>query len=241
MAEWRIEQASRAATCLGCFKAIPREAWRFGTPAKTRWFHLHCAAEGAPKVFPPFAAQAEVLLAKGAAPKPGGARELTRRELESLLQVPGDDALDVLCDALQEQGDPWGELIRLRIEGDDDAANTHFRRHVKSLLGGIGAGEVMWRNGVMVDAYFTGKTAHLAERIERLGALRTAGRLEYLQLEGVVDGAVFALISKVAPTLQRLTLVGHASGGNIDWTTGAFSQTTLNLAVDGTLSAGLMF
>lgn len=30
-------------------------------------------------------------------------------------------------------------------------------------------------------------------------------------------------------------------GGNIDWTTGAFAQTTLNLAVDGTLSAGLMF
>lgn len=30
-------------------------------------------------------------------------------------------------------------------------------------------------------------------------------------------------------------------GGNLDWTTGTFSQTTLNLSVDGALGAGLMF
>lgn len=30
-------------------------------------------------------------------------------------------------------------------------------------------------------------------------------------------------------------------GANVDWTTGTFSQTTLDFSIDGTLSAGLMF
>lgn len=107
MAEWRIEKASRAARCSGCFKSIPRGAWRFGTATRTRWFHLHCAPEGAPKVFPPFAAQAEALLSDSAPPKVEGARDLTRAELEPLLRTEGDDALDVLVDALEEHGDPW--------------------------------------------------------------------------------------------------------------------------------------
>lgn len=71
---------------------------------------------------------------------------------------------------------------------------------------------MLWRNGAIVDAFFEGSPAHLADRIERLGALRTAGRLEYLQLEGTIDGALLERISSTAPTLQRLTLRGHASG-----------------------------
>ena len=75
-------------------------------------------------------------------------------------------------------------------------------------------------------------------------------QLTTLQVPGVVGGAgaqtqAVGLRARAGWT-QRFGahfLVSAAAGvgGNLDWTTGPFAQTTLNLAVDGTLAAGLMF
>ena len=54
----------------------------------------------------------------------------------AVLAAPDDDqALHVLADALMEQGDPHGELIRLQLAGDETAALRHFATHAAELLG----------------------------------------------------------------------------------------------------------
>lgn len=55
---------------------------------------------------------------------------------ESALGAPDDDqALHVLADALMEQGDAQGELIRLQLAGDEPAALQHLASHASELLG----------------------------------------------------------------------------------------------------------
>ncbi|MDP1824089.1 MAG: hypothetical protein Q8L48_12630 [Archangium sp.] len=210
MAQWRIEATRQDSRCVGCGGRIVRGAWRFGTPTKTRWFHLECAAEGAPVVFPPFAAQAASLLKKA---KPVGAREAPRADLVRALATPGDDALPVLADLLQSCGDPWGELIALRLQGEDELAAEHLRKHQVSLYGELLRRDVAWRNGVIVSAWFNGKPAALSKGLDRLAATRTAGRLEDLKLEGpTIDAEVLRKVSAAAPNLQRLELSGAVAG-----------------------------
>ena len=57
---YRLEEAkSGRSMCRLCGLKIPKGAWRFGKSGQpSRWFHLACAAEGAPRSFKPFAAQA---------------------------------------------------------------------------------------------------------------------------------------------------------------------------------------
>jgi hypothetical protein len=210
MAEWRIEATKQDSRCVGCGGRIVRGAWRFGTPTKTRWFHLECGAEGAPVVFPPFAARAASLLKKA---MPAATRVAPHADLVRALATPGDDALQVLADLLQSSGDPWGELIALRLQGEDELAAEHLRKHHGSLYGELLRRDVSWRNGVIVRASFSGKPVALTKGLDRVAATRTAGRLEDLQLESAsIDAEVLRRVSAAAPNLQRLELSGHVTG-----------------------------
>jgi len=209
MAQWRIESSKTGGRCLACDGKINKGEHRFGTPTKTRWFHLRCAAEGAPKAFPPFAKQAATLLSK-APPKPP---EVSKAALARLLAVDGDGALEVLSDFLQTAGDPWGELIALRLAGEHDAALAHLDEHRASLYGGLGPGCCSWRDGVIVAAHFSGQPAALEKQLDRLAALRTAGRLSSLELEGTFSPALLRkVVATVPPSLEHLELRGHPSG-----------------------------
>jgi hypothetical protein len=208
MAEWRIEATKTDSRCRQCGAKIPRGDLRFGTPTKTRWFHLECAAQGAPVVFPQFKSEADALLAKS---RPES-RALPRAQLEAALASNEDGALVVLADLLTQGGDPWGELITLNLHGEAELADAHLRKHSASLFGALQRKEVVWRDGVISAASFRGKAPQLVSGLERLGATRTAGRLEALQLDGPIDSAVLASVSRFAPRLKNLLLCGTVEG-----------------------------
>ena len=210
MAEWKIETSKRPSRCLACWHPIRAGEFRFGTSVKTRWFHLGCADEGAPQVFPPFAKQAAALMKKVAPPQLGA---IGKEKLAAMREIPGDVSLEVLTDLLLENGDPWGELISLRVRGEEELAIEHLLRHRESLYGKLKRSEVQWRDGLIVSAELTGPDRRLPGKLEQLAQTRTASRLTSLTIEGVVNAALLDQVSRtVGPTLERLTLVGPATG-----------------------------
>ena len=209
MAIWTIMTSKQLSSCASCGHQIAPGALVFGCAEKLRWFHLECAASGAPKVFPPFAKEAGRLLEHA---KPNETREVPAGELARALATPGDEALDVIADLLQSRGDPWGELIALRRRGEHELADEHLGANQASLFGGLLRKEVSWRDGVITFARFSGKAPVLVNALNRVTAARTAGRLEHLSLSGAIDVSVLQLLNTTAPNLERLELSGLASG-----------------------------
>lgn len=202
MGNWQIAKTTSAASrCRLCDRAIDAGDWKFGqsTP-KSRWFHLRCAAEGAPVVFPPFEAEAKKLLSasKSAAKQ----RAFTvPREVEKALSS-GRNGLHVFADWLQTNEDPWGTLIALALAGKEDAARRHLNQHAESLLGPFRFRRYdwSWRDGLVVAAVLKGTEAALLEQLGDIPSTRTMSRLQRLRLEGPhVNRAVLQAVSKLAP------------------------------------------
>lgn len=160
-------------------------------------------------MFKPFAKEGAKLLGAGAGPT----AQLSTSELKAALEATGDDALSVLADLLQSAGDPWGELIALRLAEEDDLAEQHFRRHIVSLQGGLPHRDLGWRHGVVAEASFRGTTGQLRAHLDALSKLRTAGRIEVLSLSGSVGRQVLEALSSWAPkSLRSLELDGEVLG-----------------------------
>ena len=160
-------------------------------------------------MFKPFAKEGAKLLGASAGPT----AQVPASELKAALEATGDDALAVLADLLQSAGDPWGELIALRLAHEDDLAEQHFRRHIVSLQGGLQHRDLGWRHGVVAEAFFKGTTAQLRAHLDALSKLRTAGRIEVLTLSGGVGREVLEALSSWSPkSLQSLELGGEVSG-----------------------------
>lgn len=115
-----------------------------------------------------------------------------------------DSSLEVLADWLQENADPWGTLIALRLARKHAEASEFLFAHEAALCGSFNAHDFDWRDGVIVGAELEG--AQLERPVRELLSLPSAARLERLSLSGNVT-AVLPLLSREAPaTLEVLNL-----------------------------------
>lgn len=206
---WVVEQAKLKSTCEACRRAIPKGEWRFGkNHGEARWFHLRCGSRGAPEMFPPFAKQVQQILSA----KPDESRPLTEVERAMVAKFDGK-GLPVLADWLTSKGDPWGELITLRLAGEDELAIEHFDAHRESLVGDLPAEDLDWCDGVVTRVMLDGTGAALKKKLEALFQHRTAARLDTLDVYSrALEPSMLELISRRAPsTLVWLTLTGSAS------------------------------
>ncbi|MFT3714156.1 MAG: hypothetical protein QM817_41365 [Archangium sp.] len=211
---WVVEQAKLKSTCEECHRPISKGDWRFGkNGAKARWFHLRCGSRGAPQMFPPFAAQVKKLLAG----QPDESRPLSEVE-RSMVAKFDSQGLPVLADWLTSKGDPWGELITLRLAGEDELAVEHFDRHRDSLLGDMPADELDWCDGVVSRACVVGSGPAFLESLQALLSWRTAARVDTLGLVGkAIDVEALKLLSTRAPsTLAWLMIDGSTSASALE-------------------------
>lgn len=207
---WVVEQAKTKSSCKQCYRPIPKGDWRFGkNHGEARWFHLRCGAAGAPQMFPPFAQQVREILGR----LPDESRPLTEVERAMVAKFDGQ-GLPVLADWLTSRGDPWGELITLRLAGEDALAIEHFDRHLDSLVGDMPGDDLDWCDGVVSRARLDGKGPALVKKLDTVLTHRTAARLDTLEVVSkTIDAAFFELLSKKAPpTLVWLNVIGAAKG-----------------------------
>ncbi len=207
MADWRVEIAPRASACHECTGPIRKGEHRFGARSpKPKWFHLRCAKRGAPVVFRPFEAKVQALLAQ--AKRPGESLAADDRPFADAL---GEGSLEVLADRLQTRGDPWGELIALRLAKKHAAAIELYDSNEASFTGDLRASELFWRDGVIAAAVVEGR--ELASKLEELLSLRTASRLETLVVRGELTAEVASLLNRHAPkTFTHLWVRGRLTG-----------------------------
>lgn len=201
---WRIEPARTGrGRCAVCRKVIAEGEQRFGQDGgKTaRWFHLRCAAAGAPLVFKKFERRAAQLLSASQA-RPAPRVRLPQPSLQG--------SLEVFADSLQENDDPWGTLIALRLARKHAQASAFLLAHEVALCGHFSAHDLDWRDGVIVGASLTG--AKLAPQVAALLALRTTARLEHLSLEGNLTAALEPLSAAAPASLRSLELTGPTRG-----------------------------
>ncbi|MDP2270113.1 MAG: hypothetical protein Q8N23_09900 [Archangium sp.] len=160
-------------------------------------------------MFPPFAAQVQAIL--GA--KPDESRPLSEVERAMVAKLDGK-GLPVLADWLISKGDPWGELITLRLSGEDDLAVEHFDTHLESLVGDMPGEDLSWLQGVVSRADLDGSGPGLRKKLEAVLTHRTASRLDTLDIYSTaLEPALVTLLSEKAPaSLTSLTLRGRAAG-----------------------------
>ncbi|MDP3499868.1 MAG: hypothetical protein Q8S33_06025 [Myxococcales bacterium] len=132
----------------------------------------------------------------------------------------------VFADALQQQGDPRGELIALSHAGDVARRDAHVRKHAQALLGDAGALvesgflKVTWRWSFIDAAEVRGSSAPaVATALDALLAAPTATRLRALSLIGVpaagdplldLSAVVDRLSGEDVPaSLTELSLIDH--------------------------------
>lgn len=215
---WRIEEAKTGkSTCRVCNLAIAAGELRFGQDARTaRWFHLGCAAEGAPRAFKPFAAKADKLLVDAKpvkpvataepAPKSAKASSAEGRLIAAVRRDPSDrEAKQVLADWLQQHGDRWGELIALELAGKTKDAKAVAKSCFAELAGGFGPRVLEWRDGFISGATLAGKDPRRVEQqLAELVGLRAVA-LTDLVLEVPTDAVLYAKLGQLAPpTLEHL-------------------------------------
>lgn len=208
---WRIERAKTGRSgCRVCGTVIAAGALRFGQDDKNAtWFHLGCAAAGAPRAFRPFADKAARLLADAPPAAPAPRRLPPGAIVDALRAQPRDrDARRVFADWLSAAGDPWGELIAFAHAGREPEAKQVFAAHAADLCGGFATRALRWDGGFVTAAVLAARDPRQLEaQLARLAALRTAVVLEELYVETRPDAALFATLSAAAlPALRTLTV-----------------------------------
>lgn len=194
MPNWRIEPARTGrGQCKVCHKPIKEGEPRFGQDEVTAsWFHLKCAAKGAPRAFKPFAAQAAEILAHGwtsVSPAAKAKQQLRNPKLEAaLIAAPTDEgAQAVYGDWLQAQGDWWGELIVL-AQTDQAAWKKAMKGRLAELTGGLSSTKWLWfawRGGFVwsISVRDRRKPAQVIPVLEAAFSLRAALLLQEVSFE----------------------------------------------------------
>jgi hypothetical protein len=139
------------------------------------------------------------------------ATAVSSTELGPAMAADSPHALAVLSDLLTSNGDPWGDLIALRLR-DDDATRV-LREHCESLCGDFTKTELFFEYGVVARVVLRGDGPQLIRKLEKLIALRTTGRIEELVLDGPVDAKHLAKVRAWnPPLLYSLRLRGKVVG-----------------------------
>lgn len=213
---WRVEKARTSrGSCRACGRAIASGELRFGMESRktASWFHLECAEEGAPRAFVPFARRIAKLLAQRPKRARTAPNQLPAEVRHALARERVDRAaFAVLTDWLQSNDDPWGALLLLEAGGRRKAAREHLGQHRESLCGSFGRYAFSWKKGFVDEARFRGTPTTLAASIEELAALRTAVRLQRVEIEGSLDAAAYAAIAKLPATLRELRVDWPSKG-----------------------------
>lgn len=129
----------------------------------------------------------------------------------------------VYADALQQRGDPLGELIALGHAGDTGRRDAHLRAHAATILGPLAPFlerglRLDWRWGLLARAELKGDSAELLLAMtEALLASPLAAHLEAVRLIGVTrEGPWDAPQLTLAPVVARLARTKVASLALID-------------------------
>ena len=119
---------------------------------------------------------------------------------KAVLAAPDDDqALHVLADALMEQGDPHGELIRLQLAGDEEGTARHLSTHGLRLLGSARAlneASLQFKRGFIFSA-----------RVERLVDLQSVFDRPVSRLVREVRVSAVPVIAELGPIDQIVSEV----------------------------------
>lgn len=207
---WVLEQAMTQAVCRKCRRPVKKGHWRFGKKGRNgHWFHLDCAAAGAPVMFPPFAKRAKELM--GEEQDFNGSFTEADRAMAAKLAGEG---LPVLADWLTSRGDPWGELITLRLAGAEQLAIEHFDTHRKSLVGELPIRDVEWQSGVVTSALLMRTGTNLIAPLRALMSHRTASLLERLELRvNAIGPEALKLLSRAPATMVDLSIQSQGASG----------------------------
>jgi uncharacterized protein (TIGR02996 family) len=210
---WRIEQAkSDRSSCRQCGERIAKGEHRFGSDdLNAAWYHLGCAEAGKPRAFKPFAAKAATLIAKAPkkpAAKPAPKKQARDADLEArVIANPDDATLAVFADALQSNGDPWGELIALELAGKTTEAKKVLKANLDALVGNFAPRMFDWRRGFIdrIQLEIRSKLDMQREMLDKALALRTAVLVRELSLPLKADEDFVAFVNKRVPkTVTKL-------------------------------------
>jgi hypothetical protein len=202
---WRIEQAKTdRSSCRECGQRIAKGEHRFGNDdLNAYWYHLGCAEAGKPRAFKPFAAKAATLLAK--APNKPVAKPHTPQgrdaDLEArLIASPDDETIAVFADALQREGDPWGELIALELAGKEKEAKKLLKATIGTLAGGFAPRMFEWRRGFIDLIRLESRSrSKQREMLDKALDLRTAVLVRALALPLKLDDDFVAFLNTRVP------------------------------------------
>jgi uncharacterized protein (TIGR02996 family) len=207
-----VEKAKTGrSACKHCGSLIEEGEQRFGTNShpKPRWFHLACAAEGAPRAFQDYAKKHK--LPAISAPKKTVAKKAKKgRPLDpsmiAAMRADRDDPKPrlVFADWLQADGDPWGEIIALAANDREAEAEKLFKAHRAELEGDFPAKALHWEAGFIRDATIAGKLPQVKQRLRELAGLRATVILEGLSLAVGADDELMTMVSESFPQLDTL-------------------------------------
>lgn len=132
--------------------------------------------------------------------------------------APAADWL-VYADALQQRGDPLGELIALGHAGDVGRRDAHLRAHAKTILGPLAPFleqglRLDWRWGFVSGAELKSNSARaLLEMTEALLTAPLAAHLEAVKLIGVTREGPWQW--DLGPQLQLAPVVARLAGAKL--------------------------
>lgn len=205
---WQIEPTKEARSiCRDCNRRIRRGEHRFGNYDLDRWYHLECAVVRDSRAFAPFAQEAAALMRPAAPDR--RAERVRNAELEARLVAQPDDTatMAVFADWLQSNGDPWGELIALALDGK--SVTSVLKEHLDDLIGSCPPRMFEWRYGFIDKATFDVQAPSNSafETLEAVFALRTSVILRELEIPAFLGpDAVTALNEQASRTLRHLSV-----------------------------------
>ena len=212
---WRIEQAKTdRSSCRQCGQRIAKGEHRFGNDdLNALWYHLGCAQAGKPRAFKPFATKAAGLMKKAPAKpaaKPAPKKKTQGRDVDLEARVianPDDETVGVFADALQANGDPWGELIALELAGKEKEAKKVMKANLESLVGSFAPRMFEWQRGFIDRIQIESRASRAVQRetLDKVLDLRTTMLVREIVLPLKLDDDFAAFLNKrVPPTVKKL-------------------------------------
>jgi uncharacterized protein (TIGR02996 family) len=217
MASYWIEKAGSDWVCKVCRKPLRRgsECWGIAS-TPPRWYHLACALAARPAGFATFAPFVRLKVA-AATPSTKGRVARSPKLEAAILAAPKDrGAIAVLGDWLQEQGDPWGELIALSLARRRAAVELFLAARMQDLAGSLDSlgafPQLTWRDGLIRAAAPRGdKPTLIAKWLTTLFGLRTAFAIDKVQI-GKASPEVIRALAGAPRGLRTVILKPYGPG-----------------------------